>query len=1152
MAEIVLTPQQQAVIDDRGGTLLVSAAAGSGKTKVLIDRVLKYVAEGCNVDQFLLITFTQAAAAELRGKLIAQLSKRLAQEPSNRHLQHQMNRVYLAQISTVHAFCGSLLREFAHELELPPDFRTADDIESAQLREKAMRKTLDEAYADLSDEQILCAIERLGAGRDDRKLPLLIYDVYESVQCWKDPQKRIEALKESINIGACSDPTETVWGKYHFDNLRRALSEHETAIQQLKTMVAYDEQLSAYLVGFEADLQVIRALRAAEDWRSLRELPYEFGRLKPLRKVNDTQLQSRVKALREAVKKDIKKRMEIFSLSAEDVLEEISITSGAICGLLKLVERFSAQYHREKRSARVLDYNDLEHEVLRLLLRRDGSASAVAAQIGERYKEVLVDEYQDTNAVQDAIFCALTESGNLFMVGDVKQSIYRFRMADPAGFLRRYEAYADYTEAKQGEPRKILLSDNFRSAPEILSAANDVFSLLMSKRVGGLRYTQAEALRTKKAPQGGMPVELHCLNSDTVTTDDDVTNDALEAEFVARRIRQMLCTGETVRIDETERPVEADDIAILLRSIRSTAPVYMAALRRHGIDCVCGNENIFDSEEISVLISLLKVLDNPYQDIPLLHVLFSPVFRFSAEKMAQIRLKKKNVPLYDALCESEEANGTVETIAALRRCAMREDLATLVNEIDEQLYLRAIYPNCEQNFDKFHRLAKNYENTERYGLSGFLQYLEIQKNKGISTELITQKGAVRIMTMHKSKGLEFPVVFLAGLNKKFNDTDLYEDVLVEANLGIASKLFQPQTATVYATVAHEAIADQIKSENRSEEMRILYVAMTRAKCRLIMSLCGKRMASKVEKIAKTMTVPPLESYVAGAQSLGQWLLMCAMTRTEAGELFAIGGESDFSRVSQFPWRIRFHSAADFLPQEADGAQALEDKPLPPFQPINYRYANAVQQPEKLTATQLKGRLLDDEVAEMGISAPQLRFDKPCFEEKKRLSATNRGTAIHLALEHIRYEACLRRDGIEKELCRLMQENRMTKEQADAVPIEKLLRFFTSDLGARVLSAQRLEREFKFALLQDGALYSEALRGEEVMLQGVADLCLFEPEGLVVIDFKSDRITREEIHERAGRYAGQIEAYANALSEIFEKPVKERLLYFLEIDQAFPI
>jgi len=400
--------------------------------------------------------------------------------------------------------------------------------------------------------------------------------------------------------------------------------------------------------------------------------------------------------------------------------------------------------------------------------------------------------------------------------------------------------------------------------------------------------------------------------------------------------------------------------------------------------------------------------------------------------------------------------------------------------------------------------------------------------------------------------LEFPVVFLAGLNKKFNDTDLYEDILVDSKLGIASKLFDPKSATIYTTIAHEAISDRIKKDNRSEEMRILYVAMTRAKCRLVMSLCGKRIGGKIKKIAERMTMPPLESYVGSAQCLGDWLLMCAMTRSEAGELFSVGGYSTFRRVTEYPWKIAYHDAALLLPlKEACGLEEGKsaERTLITF---DYPHANAVTLPEKLTATQLKGRAIDEELPQLTIDAPQLRFDKPSFEEKKKLSATQRGTAIHLAMEHIRYDKCTSREQLELEMKRLVEQERLTQEQADAVPREKLLRFFTSTLGQRVLHAENTVREFKFAILDDGALYADALAGEQVMLQGVADFCIIEDDGIVIIDFKSDRIEAGCETERAERYRGQIDAYSRALSKIFEMPVKERFLYFFATDNAFAL
>ncbi len=1156
MAKIVLTTQQQAVIDDRGGTLLVSAAAGSGKTKVLIDRVLKRVEEGCHVDEFLLITFTQAAASELRGKMIAQLSERLAHQPNNRHLQQQMNRVYLAQISTVHAFCSVLLREYAHVLDLPGDFRVLNENEATMLRQKAMEEMLEQTYVQLrEDAEILMALDMFGAGRSDKELPTLIDKIYDSIQCWRDPEQRGKDLQDAVKVKNCTDLTQTLWGKYLFDEMKTALEEYTSSISGAMETILKNESLMPNMANFTDDLTLVQRLSSAKSWNELSGIDLKFTKWVSVKNCPVPELQARLKQLRDGIRDDLRSRMKKFSLPTQQILTDLEVTSGAICGLLKLVERFSQMYRTMKLRRRVLDYNDLEHEALRLLVDRSGKPTPAAKEIAARFTEIMVDEYQDTNAVQDAIFNALAYRGNLFMVGDVKQSIYRFRMADPAGFLKRYQTYADYTEAKNGQPRKILLSDNFRSCPEVLSAANDVFRLLMSERVGGLRYGDAEALRANQPPHGDSPIELHCINMKTVPTENHCSNDEVEAEFVACRIEQMLRNGETITLGDTTRPIEPEDITILMRGLRGRTAIYISALKRHGISCVCGNENVLETQELCTLTALLKILDNPHQDIPLLCVLFSPLFCFSADNLAEVRAEHRDGDLFDALAASERGKDFVNTIAELREIAARASLHDLLNEIDERLCLRAIYPNCDYSFNTMLRIANTYESGERYGLSGFLHYLELQRERGLNVEQTPQKGAVRIMTMHKSKGLEFPVVFLAGLNKKFNDKDLNQDVLVDAELGIGAKRFDPEQTFVYPTIAQRAIVGRMKKESRSEELRVLYVAMTRPKCRLIMTCCGKTIISKLKNIAAKMTNPPLESYVSSVNALGDWVLMAAMTRTEAGELFMNSGYPAMSSVSEYPWRITFQDGADYLPDGNDSSEMPTMQSctsVPELHKINYQHPASTLSAGKLTATQLKGRGLDEELLQEASHAPTLRFVRPNFEQAHGLSSTERGTAIHLAMQFLRYESCTQESSLHQELARLVDLKQLSQRQADAVPMDKILILFRSELGKRLLTAPKVVREFKFSVLEDGEMHSQALRGEKILLQGVADCCLIEEDGLTILDFKSDRILPGEEESRAAYYRGQLEAYSRALSLIFEMPVKERILYFFATDTAWMV
>ena len=494
MAEIVLTPGQRAAVESRGCALLVAAAAGSGKTRVLIDRVLdQVIREGRCVDEFLLITFTQAAAAELRGKLLAELNRRLAADPENRHLQRQLSRVYLAQISTVHSFCAALLRDYAHVLELPADFRLADEQEAAALRERAVRAVLEEAYADPSPA-VRAALDLPGAGRDDRALQELIVRVYTNLQCYPDPAATADRWEVMLDVTDCTDPGQTIWGEWLLRELQRGLQSDAAMLRRALALAEENEAVSAYVPVLQANLLLLEALASAGSWEALARIPPDFGRFPAIRKCADPETQERIKRLRTDTVARVRRRLEPFSLQPDETLRELSGSAEALRGLLALTRAFSARFAAEKSRRHLLDYNDLEHFALRLLTDRSGAPTASAREVAGRYAEILVDEYQDTNRVQEAIYSAISREGrNVFLVGDVKQSIYRFRLADPTIFLEKYRTFAE--EPAEGESRRILLSDNFRSHAEILSAANDVFRLTMTERTGGLVYGDAEALR---------------------------------------------------------------------------------------------------------------------------------------------------------------------------------------------------------------------------------------------------------------------------------------------------------------------------------------------------------------------------------------------------------------------------------------------------------------------------------------------------------------------------------------------------------------------------------------------------------------------------------------------------------------------------------
>lgn len=1166
MPEIVLTKEQQAVVNDRGGALLVSAAAGSGKTKVLVDRVLSRVADPaqrCNVDDFLMITFTQAAAAELRGKLIAALSELLAQKPDDRHLQRQMSRVYLAQISTVHAFCGTLLREYAHVLELPADFRVCDEEEAAQLRMRALTDTLEDAYHSVGEvPKLAAALDMLGAGRDDRAIHGLILGLYSGVQCYADPSARVEALRKLLDVSACDDAGQTVWGEYLISEFQRYLTLCACSLRAACKMIEETPSLAPYLPTFNANVLSIEELAQETTWEGIRTKKFDSGRLSSIRKCDAPEKKDYVQELRKSIANGVRAAQEKFILPSETALADLKLSGSALEGLLLLVADFSERYRRSKLQRHVLDYNDLEHDTLRLLRSTNG-ITAAARELSQRYVEIMVDEYQDTNAVQDSIFSAISKDGrNLFFVGDVKQSIYRFRLADPGIFLKKYQEFVDYTEEREGEPRKILLSDNFRSHPAVLEAANAVFRLTMTERTGGLLYGDAEALHANRpnTDLGEPPVELHCIDMQNVPKQPPVERGEIEAEFVARRIEALL-QDSVIPEGEGLRAIRPDDIVILMRSPAKQGTYYLDALRRRGIAAVSGGDDLFSAEEIHFLIAFLRVIDNPRQDIPLLTVLLSPVFGFTAEDLAELRVQERSAELYDALCASQRATEFCALLNTLRELSQRVHLRELLEEISERTLLRAVYASrleplqCARELDAFFALADRFEAAGRYSLNGFLRYLDALDEKNAAATEASAAGAVRLMSIHKSKGLEFPVVILADLCKGFNHTDARANVLSDSALGLGASVFDTRRRISYPTIAKSAISAHIDRENVSEEMRILYVAMTRAKYRLIMTCCDRNLVSRLKSISRDLEKPAPALLVESAACLADWVLMTALTRTEAGALFAAAGNSGCSEVQEMPWRITMNNGMNYLPEVMVAEERETANKFTPelFREMAYLHDSATSAPTKLTATQLKGRSLDEEAAEQTRPKELLHFERPRFAEGELpLSPTERGTAIHLAMQFVRYENCATLAGVRSELERLGTLKMLTVQQLAAVAPEKLLRFFTSELGDFVRRAPKVVREFKFSILEDAAIYDASLAGEKVLLQGVTDCCVLEPDGLTILDFKSDHIKSGEEARRAEIYRGQLDAYARALSRIFELPVKRRILYFFATDTALSV
>lgn len=1162
-----LTEHQDMAVRNRGGRLLVSAAAGSGKTRVLVERLMNYLTDPqspANLDEFLIITYTRAAAGELRGKIAEKLTERIAREPENRHLQQQLQRLFLTQISTVHSFCAAVLKEYAYRIDLSPDFRVADESECAELRTAAMKEILDSAYAGQTGH-FRDFVDSQGVGRDDNAIPEIIQKVYDSARCHLDPRQWLEGCLTHVELEGVTDAAQSVWGEYLVQQLFvwldlqiRALSRCHARMEQSRGM----EKPAAVILQL---IDRLKFLRASQTWDQVHaRIPIDFGRLTFSKKIEDAALAEQVKAIRNACRTGLEQRSKWFVSDSRQVLEDLRASAGAAQGILSLVEQFGQAFSRLKRSRRILDYGDLEHCTLDLLLgKRRSELTAAAREIGLRYREIMVDEYQDSNAVQDAIFTALTrQKQNCFMVGDVKQSIYGFRLADPRIFLEKYMSYAPAEAAQPGQGRKIMLSDNFRSGGEVISGVNDVFRACMSPQVGGLTYGQSEALRegTPHIALEDGAMEFHVLE---VTDGDSYEK---EAAFAAGQIRTMLSSGAGVRSGDSLRPVAPEDIVILLRSPGSMAQPFRDALEAEGIRCALdGGTRLLDTPEVSTLIALLQTVSNPRQDIPLLAVLASPVFGFTADDLAKFRASCRRGSIYDALrsAPGEKTRYFLDTLDALRRKARLEPLTRLLQSCFTLTRMDSIYGAMpggkarKENLQTFFRLAVEYESSSLRTLSQFLEHLQ-SLDGGQLSAAGSSAGCVTIMSIHKSKGLEFPVVFLCGLSHGFNRSDQQERVLCSKELGLGLSVVDNVNRVRYSAVSRQAIAAAIKSESTSEELRVLYVAMTRARDRLIMTCTLKNPQKKLTELANRL-IPGGEVLVnmeAGCPA--DWVLCAALSRVEAGALHAVGGRPEQLNTGGCPWKITLTEASPAPPRGC--ADGQEDSPFPEETVdalragLSFRYGHmeATRAPSKQTATGRKGRELDEEVQENAPHSPEPRSWRKPSLPRPHGSAAARGSAVHSAMQFIRYEACTDASSVSRELARLTEAGLLTAQQASMVNPGQLSAFFATPIGKKLVSGTRHIREFKFSILDDGEKYGTALEGEQVLLQGVVDCALLEPDGITVLDFKTDRVTEQTLPQAVARYRLQLETYAQALARIFRQPVREKCLYFFHLNRFVPL
>ncbi len=1219
MSERSWTPEQRDAINakwinrekTKRGNILVNAAAGSGKTAVLVERVIKKLmpedgSDGISLDRLLVVTFTNAAAAEMQERIGEALSKKLAEAiaehdyKKQKFLKKQISLLPFSDITTIDAFCLKTIRNHFHLLNINPDFSIMDSGELELLKADAIDELFEELYAE-NNEQFFRLLSMYTDGRDDAVVGELIKKIYLFTRSFPDPRgwllEKLDMYKaenttrwmEDAELSAKAGARKAFFKlKTAADIMvREVFPDAEDIEAEMLAMPPREENElylawgSYYTAVFDDYFRMKELLDA--DWDRAAELlalPNVKLNEKAVfidkeRQITNKELREQVKNLRDSAKDDAAEMKKIFATPQAAMLSMVSEKLyPAVEALVELTLRFDAVYSGMKSKKNVMEFSDVEHRALGLFCQ----FPEVCEEFKARYEEILMDEYQDTNRLQEEIFSKISTGDNLFMVGDMKQSIYRFRSSDPAIFK---EKSGYYKKGENAENRKIVLGRNFRSRLEVLDAVNDIFEMIMTERAGGIDYDEDQRLNpgdtTYKQENDDYRAELIVLEEKGKNSELIIDKATLEARAIANRILKLREEGFKVRSFAMEpvpdpetgelvkkrvehyRDLQNKDITILMSSYKGVADIFTDELSKAGIACYAESDGYFERNEIKLIMALLKIIGNPYQDIPLLGVLRSPIGGFTDDDLVNIRLsgdgyifsamksfaKKQEEEIPDATV-IKSAEKTADFLAKLERWRgyakyMPSDklLWTLYEETELYSFVGALYgkEEAQANLRLLFERAKKYEGSGYKGLFNFVRYISLlkKKNEDLTTaqQVSENHDVVRIMTIHKSKGLEFPVVFLAGAGRKFNMRDTSGSVLLHKDWGFGLDHIDAEKSIKSKSITKTVVANAITGESIAEEIRKLYVALTRAKEKLIVTATVKGRdkddaAGLDETLARwrdTEIMPADE--VLGTGCFADWVGPAAVHSPVNWKVIPI----EYGKLDEEIYNIE-ETPAENAETGYDVARLLG---------YRYRYENAADIPTKVSVSELKRKASLTKL----VKAPEF------MRGEAEVRGAARGTVIHYIMQEIPLAEVMDEEYVAGFIAAEVASGRLTQAEADAADASAIAGFYNSELGERIRRSEDIFRERAFEIEISARLVDEAFPEEEqVILQGIID-CYFEEEGeYVLVDYKSDYYT--DPAEMREKYAIQLELYASAIERITGKRVRSRYLYLLHKGEAVEV
>lgn len=1228
-ADVTWTDDQWKAIMSSGQDILVAAAAGSGKTAVLVERMIRKIVsdQPINVDELLVVTFTNASAAEMKHRIGEVLEKEINANPTSQHLKRQLALLNKAHISTIHSFCLEVIRKYYYVIDLDPGFRIADETEGQLLRDECLEDLFEEEYGKENNVAFFDLVDAFTNDRSDDALQRMIQEIYDFSRSNPFPSAYLQSLIKMYAIGEDADIMELPFVKHLIDDM-------ELQLEGVRKLLEYGYELTKLPGGpaprasnFLEDLELVSILEKAkaQSWETLYEAmqKLKFSRAKPCKGDDyDPSLVEEGQRIRERAKKILQEMQgDLFTRKPQSFLKDMAEMKPHVETLVYLVEAFGERFQQIKMDKGLVDFADLEHYCLSILSRPEENElipSEAALFYRAQFKEVLIDEYQDVNLVQESILKLVTKDreseGNLFMVGDVKQSIYRFRLAEPNLFLAKYLRFQEREDAGF----KIDLAKNFRSRKEVLEGTNFLFKQIMGVKVGEIEYDESAELKLGASypEENSYPIEVALVNQSADSSEDseidgettgidaaELEQSQLEARVIAEKVKELLETNQEVYDAKLKayRPIRYKDMVILLRSM-TWAPQIMEELKQYNIPTYANlTTGYFESTEVDIMMSLLKVIDNPYQDIPLASVLRSPIVGLSEEELSKLRIAKKQGAFYEAIqvyihmnrMKEEELYEKIrpffDKLAEWRSEARRGALSELIWKLYRETYFYDFVGGLpagnqrQANLRALYDRARQYEETSFRGLFRFLRFVERMRDRGndlgAARALTEQEDVIRIMTIHSSKGLEFPFVFMAGMGRNFNTMDLRKNFLLDKDLGFATKYIDAKKRISYPSLPQIAFSKKKKMELLAEEMRVLYVALTRAKEKLILIGAVKdieKAKQKWSQIAGHSNWLLNEFDRAQAKSYLDWIGP-ALVRHRDNTWIHLESWSEKDEISSHPsnWEVKVLQKEELLTRSVEEEvkdeewlnKIVEGKKIESSSVYkeaiketfawSYSSEESTSHRSKQSVSELKrqGELRDAQSGTELVKAwKQTVWNRPRFMQEKKLSPAEIGTAMHMVMQHVDVKAEVTEASLKQLLDEMVRKELLTSEQVEVIDISSILSFFQSSLGKRMQQAPKLVREIPFNIAYPASRVYADWSGEEepVLVQGIIDVFFEDELGTVLLDYKTDTITARYKggYEEAkpileSRYKIQMELYTEALEKILKRKIEEKYLFFFD-------